>query len=300
VAAYNRAVPQKIDPRSYHKTIVSAQAGNKLIGDLLTAPHPFMASRLGSAELRCISWYLRRRRGRLFKRAYKGSITHAIRNNAGVFPDDDGFLDRWSDFFLRCITDVDLLGVWFNRHENMICRLYCNGALLTELRGIEPFYHPDPWSVSLAGQRVLVVHPFADSIERQYAVHRQCLFQNTNILPLFSLTTVKAVQSLAGEDTPYANWFEAYEAMCSSIERKEFDVALIGAGAYGLPLAAFCKRLGKKAIHVGGGLQVLFGIKGKRFDTNPDVSRFFNQYWTRPSASETPTHYLDVENGCYW
>jgi hypothetical protein len=36
------------------------------------------------------------------------------------------------------------------------------------------------------------------------------------------------------------------------IDCLEFDVALIGAGAYGLPLAACVKRLGKKAIHMGG------------------------------------------------
>ena len=42
----------------------------------------------------------------------------------------------------------------------------------------------------------------------------------------------------------------------------DFDVALIGCGAYGFPLAAKLKTAGKQAIHLGGVLQALFGIKG--------------------------------------
>ena len=41
--------------------------------------------------------------------------------------------------------------------------------------------------------------------------------------------------------------------------RGDFDVALIAAGSYGMPLAAAIKRMGKGAIYVGGGLQVAHG-----------------------------------------
>ena len=45
-----------------------------------------------------------------------------------------------------------------------------------------------------------------------------------------------------------------------------FDVAIIGCGAYGMPLAAMLKQAGKQAIHLGGATQLLFGIKGKRWE----------------------------------
>ena len=46
-------------------------------------------------------------------------------------------------------------------------------------------------------------------------------------------------------------------------------VALLGCGAYGMPLGAFIKDgLKKPAIHVDGVLQLLFEIKGKRWDEN--------------------------------
>ena len=51
--------------------------------------------------------------------------------------------------------------------------------------------------------------------------------------------------------------------MIKEIQMQEFDLCLIGCGAYGLPLAAAVKKMGKQAIHIGGSLQLLFKIKGK-------------------------------------
>ena len=45
--------------------------------------------------------------------------------------------------------------------------------------------------------------------------------------------------------------------MEDGIAEIDFEVALIGCGAYGLPLAAHVKRLGKKAVHLGGATQNL-------------------------------------------
>lgn len=57
---------------------------------------------------------------------------------------------------------------------------------------------------------------------------------------------------------------------------------------------------GKKAIHLGGPLQLLFGIKGGRWD-NGDIGKvFYNEYWTRPLLEETPEKFKNIEGGCYW
>ena len=68
----------------------------------------------------------------------------------------------------------------------------------------------------------------------------------------------------------------------------------------GFPLAAKLKKAGKKAIHMGGVLQVLFGIKGASWDNDPVVSSLYNEYWVRPSDSEKPKSFGTVEGGCYW
>ena len=90
--------------------------------------------------------------------------------------------------------------------------------------------------------------------------------------------------------------------MCEEISKRDFDVALIGCGCYGLPLAAHVKSLGKSAVHMGGALQLLFGIRGKRWDAAGDwvEQGLFNEHWVRPSDEETPQKSSGVEGGCYW
>ena len=107
--------------------------------------------------------------------------------------------------------------------------------------------------------------------------------------------------------------------MEDEISKIQFDICLLGCGAYGLPLAAHVKRLGKQAIHMGGGVQLLFGIKGKRweeeykiateknifgynvpFSLNLDYYKLFNEYWVNPSSDETPKSAKSVEGACYW
>ncbi len=126
------------------------------------------------------------------------------------------------------------------------------------------------------------------------------MFENKDILPDFELKTIKAVQTNAYNNTGFSTWFEALESMKQQMQQTDFDVALIGAGAYGLPLAVYAKELGKQAIHFGGSLQILFGIKGSRWDSMPDINKYYNEHWIRPLREETPTSFKAVEDGCYW
>lgn len=79
---------------------------------------------------------------------------------------------------------------------------------------------------------------------------------------------IPAVQSLGGENNGFTTWFEALDWMKQEITSKSFDICIIGCGAYGFHLAAHVKRIGKQAIHMGGATQLLFGIKGNRWE-NP-------------------------------
>ena len=135
--------------------------------------------------------------------------------------------------------------------------------------------------------------------KKQYQ-NRRYLWQNPDVLPDFELKTIKAVQTIAGETSEFNTWFDALHYMEQQMDALDYDVAIIGCGAYGFSLAAHAKRMGKKAIHLGGATQILFGIKGKRWDDLPAVNKFYNEYWVYPSADETPKHKDRVEGGCYW
>ena len=184
--------------------------------------------------------------------------------------------------------------------EDYVITEYMPQTKLTYLNYLEPWRCELPWSAALEGKKVLVIHPFEESINEQYK-KRKLLFPGSNILPEFKLITLKAVQTIAGEkDVRFTNWFGALSYMIEKALQIDFDIAIIGCGAYGFPLAASLKCAGKQAIHLGGVTQILFGIKGKRWIENPRDKIPFNDSWVYPKLSETPEKKDIVEAGCYW
>jgi hypothetical protein len=300
--------------KSFTKPVLSNSHANRHIKLLIEEGKPFMLSRFGAVELSCIINYLSiaASRNSFWEKAqlqieqgksgyWSGWLDYVrseISKNAGVFPASDQILEKFSRFMLSKIKDIDVLAVWNLYGESKMQKEYCSQSILVPLESIEPYYHEDPWSKSLAGKKVLVIHPFEQSIKANYK-NRDKLFVN-EVLPEFELKTIKAVQSLADNNTDFDDWFDAYHHMCAKIAAVHFDIAIIGAGAYGLPLAAFIKEIGKQAIHMGGPTQILFGIKGARWDNRPFFQNLYNSYWTRPLPSEVPQNFKAVEQGCYW
>lgn len=291
--------PRRPEPRDYHKPILSLTEGGELIHSLLCEERPALIARIGSAELGCLMYYLRhRRRGR--RRPYAEPMLHTMSNNTGFFPASDDALDAFVQEYLAAIALTDAMGVWFNIGEDRIAQEFCPDAMLIPLRSVEPYYHHDPWTRGLCGRKVLVIHPFAESISEQYENKRECLFDNPDVLPPFDLRLIKAVQSGAGEVPAFDSWFGALDSMKAAMDATAYDVCIVGAGAYGLPLAAHAKKSGKLAIHMGGATQILFGIKGRRWDDHDVISKLYNDSWVRPKACEVPRSAMAVEDGCYW
>lgn len=273
--------------------IVSESAGNRKIAELMELNQPFVVGRLGAVEMRCVSKWMQ-------GKEYSLKELEQAKFAAGIFPDNKKILDEFCSVYTSAIGMCDVIGVWEVTGEKRAIRTYARDAQLIPSRAIEPYYYEQPWSAKLCNKRVLIIHPFADSIKKQYT-QRKLIWENDNVLPqVKELLIMKAIQSNAGAETSYQDWFEALDVMKERIAALEFDVAIIGAGAYGLPLAAYIKTLGKTAIQMAGATQVLFGIKGKRWDHNPRVSRFYNEHWIRPSREETPRHIEKVEGGSYW
>ena len=225
------------------------------------------------------------------------NIGFLMHNLSGFFPADAAGLKNFANLMLRDLQNIDILGSWL-ADETRLEKFFPN-AKIVPLKDLEPYYHANPWSEVLEGKRVLVVHPFEESIKMQYAKHR-VLFDDPRILPNFELMTLKAVQSIAASRTYFSTWFDALAWMSQRVSEMNFDIAIIGAGAFGLPLASFIKNLGKKAVHLGGATQILFGIKGKRWDELPFFKQLYNEHWVRPLPTETPDNFRMVESGCYW
>jgi hypothetical protein len=60
------------------------------------------------------------------------------------------------------------------------------------------------------------------------------------------------------------------------------------------------KALGISVVVMGGAIQVLFGIKGRRWANHQVISRFWNDAWVWPSLVEIPGAAVFVEDACYW
>lgn len=231
---------------------------------------------------------------------YSGFFQHSLLAN----PIDD--LEKFSSLMIEATKNADVIGTW-NGHlgfeEYFIDKFTPSNLILTDLLIFGPNIHSNiPWTYALKDKVVLVIHPFAQTIENQYTI-REKLFENPKVLPSFHLKTFKAIQTMNEEkDERFKNWFEALDWMSEEISKIDFDIALLGCGAYGFPLASRIKNMGKIAIHCGGALQLLFGIKGKRWEIEqPQIGQMlFNPYWVRPNTEETIQNNEKIENGCYW
>lgn len=266
----------------------------------LLASKPSMIARFGSTEIKAV---LYPQIPLFFQPLFKSRISSRMRDLSGFFPLSKGMIEKFSELMIDDMKLLDILGSW--RIEEKLLIKNFPLAKRVELSALEPYLSESPWSEALAGLKVLVIHPFNKTIERQYCDKRGLLFKDCRVLPEFkSLETIKAVQTVASQKSEFGDWFEALDSMKAAIDTKDFDVAIIGCGAYGFPLAAHVKRMGKKAIHMGGVTQILFGIKGKRWDSHPLIAPLykplFNEHWVRPAPDDIPADANKVENGCYW
>lgn len=280
------------------KRILTLEEGNQYIKDLLIKEEPFMVCRFGSSELSATVETLSYQLG--ISKRLNPSMVDIMCQNAGFFPKDEKLIIKYGKLMYEKCGQADLIGVWFNDMEDYVVKNHGKESQISYLRALEPWYSKDPWSARLKGKKVLVIHPFINTIERQYE-KREFLFPGRDILPEFQLQTIRAIQTIAGQkDERFETWFDALWHMYEEAMKKDFDIAIIGCGAYGFPLAAMLKEAGKQAIHLGGATQLLFGIKGGRWDNHPVIGKLYNEHWTRPDESETPKSFRKIEEGCYW
>lgn len=289
--------------------LTDSSEAQRLIQRMLLSDKPCMIARFGSVELQAVVDYLFPPtlknafcfvKGQIPSWGYAPSTKRTMHINAGFFPATKIMLDRFGKLMLECMPMVDMLGSW--RLEESMVMQYMPQTIRVPLYALEPYYFDNPWTPALEGKKVLVVHPFEDTIRKQHEKGRyEHLFEDPRLIPNYKLQTLKAVQSIAGnKPSEFDDWFQALDWMKSEIDKRDFDIAIIGCGAYGFPLAAHVKQIGKKALHLGGAVQYLFGIRSSAGENNKELRSLMNEYWIHPSSDEIPKNYQLVENARYW
>lgn len=284
---------------------VNTNQGSDAIRELLNAGKPFMAGRIGLFEMAAMRMY------EFQKKDKYQTVFDNIYNCAGFFPNDISLGVQFLDIMKEALTNTDFLAADNQLCENYFINRYMpkNGIVSESLNVFDVCRLDNSWSKALKGKKVLVVTPFNESVLHQYEIREKLFPGDEEILPEFEIQTYKSLMTVGDMVDPRFNtWFEALKFMEDEIVKMDFDVAILGCGAYGFPLASAIKRSGRTAIHMGGSLQILFGIMGKRWDgtrtgneikIRDDVARFYNDNWIYPLEGK-PEGASKVEYGPYW
>jgi hypothetical protein len=287
------------------------KSANEIISSNLRNNKVFALSRIGLSEVRWIDWFLRGGTrsncdGYLYCSGFYAPTLSDRIEHCGVYGNCP---DYFFDEYIKGIACADLQVFWFNYdgqklvydEQIRIFSEYSKNSLKIDCEALAPYTHENFWSKSLENKKVLVVYPFTKTIESQY-LKKDLIWQGTHSgkLPNFDIITYKPVWSMDAK--PHSSWKDSLEVMKHDISKIDFDVAILGCSHYGLPLVAHIKNnMNKSAIYMGGELQILFGIKGSRWDQWERVTKHYNENWTR-SIDDIPVSHNStlVDSGCYW
>lgn len=271
---------------------LSREDANQKIYESIVSGKPFFVGRFGSVEMRRFNRFISNEIG--LTKGYNES--HLC---SPMFHKDPALVDWFAKKLIHVMPQIDMLGAWCPIGEAYAIRKFASpGLQLCTLGSLEPYLFPSPWSAALQGKKVLVVNCFEESIKTQYK-NREQIFQDPNVLPEFDLKILKTpiYSDLQPDELPRMD--EELERLYQESKAIDFDIALLGCGPIGMPLAAKFKRDGKQAIYMGGVIQILFGIKGKRWDNLPRYQEFYNDNWVYPLESP-PENKKSMDNNCYW
>lgn len=303
----------RTDP-SYHKDPDAVKTGQtgifSMIGQALANKKGCLIGRTGTIEFQILHEALQKRV------PHDGSLK-ILERNAGIFPfTRESFLSWIQAYYDACVEADCMAAGWYAPHAQAeVDFLDREGltALFVPLRSLEPYYvePKDMWTRILEGHRVTVVTSFAKTAEMQLtrAESIWSMEQAEAMLPLSAKWRfVRSYYSpaLAGSKTEcqwplsVVSWMDAVEYLERKIMATNPDVVLLGCGGLAMPLGLRLKRRGIVAVVMGGAIQTLFGIKGKRWKTHPIIGQFWNGAWVSPSQDEIPGNAHEIEGGCYW
>jgi hypothetical protein len=273
------------------------------IHHLLQKNEPCLIGRIAGIELRVAYELLEG------KRVSPASLAE-LENNAGIHVTSAESLKEYVTALIESYEACSLIGEW--ERQGPVYAITGKGQELVARRtpaipkmsalALEPYYAPphESWMSALTGKRILILHPFVHTFQQQLA-HLKELYPDR---PWFSGCTFQFIRpplTLAGNHEQ-RDWKEHYTACIERLRTVEpFDVALVGAGGYGMLLSHTLYREHRASvIYIGGALQLFFGVIGKRWFSHSSILERVNDSWIRPVKEDQPCSFEKVERGCYW
>jgi len=244
-------------------------------------------------------------------RAMRASARFHACRQIGVFPDSDEYLKRCATSFASSMAELDFLAVHESPLVDLVVRPSASGPWLIGFNDLEPnrsapYNGSDCYLPALRDLRVLLItSPAMLLAERATPETFAAVWERTGC-PWFWPKSVTGLPFTSLFDSrvreEFSSSLEVLDRISENVSSLEFDVALVGAGSLGVPIVERVKRMGKVGISLGGHLQVLFGVQGRRW--REDV-QWQQAYWT-PAWIDMPANVHSggvrwlADDGAYW
>jgi hypothetical protein len=285
------ALQEREFERRLGRPLISAADFARRVGEALADGRGFAAGKVANTERAMLQYRMVREReaDRLRIWAFERMLTAQALLTAGIFPPDAAFHRRFETGYAEAVRSLDCVGVdprflpsslevlGFHEVEGDVMRWWDQ----------EPDHRSagDDWLGHLRGRRLLLVSPFASLLARRATRETFEAVWASIGKPWFAPAHVDALEFPFGWSPStwkrFPTALDLLEDIASRVAGRDFDVAIVGAGGLGIPIAAFVKGLGRVGISLGGFVQPLFGIAGERWRGYEDWQRagIFNDAW---------------------
>ena len=254
--------------------------------NIMNQPDPLFFARIGGSDYNCVLDYYNDKEVINTYSWYKHHC-HRVRSHNGYFDFEnkqENFVE-YIETMIRCYKNSDAFTYGntklitsfesnqFSIAEADFINYLCKNKVCvnyTFIEGLAPFLKSfGRWAT---GKKILIVSPLSQSIEHQYK-HKDKLYSDYTF-PDFELLTYNTKITYSDENdnqtvlnVSTGNWLEESARMAKEISCLDFDIALLSCGSYAMYLGDFIRhRLNKKALYLGGVLNMLFNIYGGRYN----------------------------------
>jgi hypothetical protein len=286
---------------------------------------PIVIGKIGTNELLLLYCYHLISKGLM--KEFPPDVLREIEYGAGLYPIDTATIETFIKVYLESLRSIDVFASWNDRFIDFEYALFSSyispsSALhmsgIVELTALESFYTSREhwWQTLFSDRCVLIISPFVESIQKQLAASKRDKVwrgQWSGFWPddvVFKFIRFEHPWSLLSKEEQSNPNLETTKCFLDKLKRFEkeidvsgdFDIALLGAGCFSLPLCSYIKNAKRRiAFHLGGGLQMMFGVYGARWNISSGVFKeYVNDAWIRPSDNEIPSGFKMQECGAYF
>lgn len=266
----------------------------------------FFIGRLSGNETTFVGKYL-------LKQVISPLLVNNMLYGAGIKFNNQDDVEKYVFEYNDAISKSTLLGVWdaqmysqAEEYYNFINKVYPHIKQICA-HSLEPFYfmnHKDyMYDELFKNKKILIISSHNNTIQNQLKnidkLFPKNIFHKDVIFKIY-----KPPQQNAGNNDNNS-WLFHCNKMKEDLQNIkaifDFDIALVGAGGFGMIICNFLfNKLDTNVIYVGGSLQLFFGINGKRWINNKVIVDNQNNYWTSVLMEDRPINPLLCEDSCYW